>query len=71
MFFLDLILACLPMLNAQRFHGLWTAIAVFLLVLDIAAPARPRMIDWGASLSFAAFNSSNAHASRPRNVRTR
>jgi hypothetical protein len=33
MFFVDVILACLPMLNAQRVHGLWGAIIVYLVVL--------------------------------------
>jgi hypothetical protein len=32
-FFVDVLIACLPMLNANRLHGLWGAIIVYLIVL--------------------------------------
>ena len=33
MFFVDMFLACLPMLNANRIHGLWVAVIVYLVAL--------------------------------------
>ena len=47
MFFLDFVLACLPMLNAQRVHGLWAAIAVFLLVFWILRVADRHSVSRG------------------------
>jgi hypothetical protein len=32
-FFIDVLIACLPMLNANSVHGLWAAIIVYLVVL--------------------------------------
>ena len=33
MFLVDAILACLPMINAHKVHGLWGAIIVYMVVL--------------------------------------